>query len=317
MPIQTSSQQRRTTTRNTNQTTLDGQGTDSSRPGTPATGGPTTTVGKRTPPKLTAKEIIALTNEVNNIESGKKYLECTALAIKGKPYTTSTLTEILLHITQMKGVSLPAITAIRGVAFILEGKATDETAETIARLVIASISPHVAKLQDTEKTISKITEELNTKASMQDTQLTKVQASVDKLATQITDSSTLKPSYATALKMGNHSHQDQELQTQISQQIAREAIKERQLLIDFPINSVLAAGKSSHAQLVERIRKALTNIPKDNDNTEFNIKAIMQFKQGGMVIEFTTKEAADYIRINEETKNLFLKHLDPDATLKE
>ncbi|KAG0702849.1 hypothetical protein DFH29DRAFT_999071 [Suillus ampliporus] len=114
---------------------------------------------------------------------------------------------------------------------------------------------------------------------------------------QITDSSTLKPSYATALKTGNHSHQDQELQTQISH--------------------VLAAGKSSHAQLVERIRKALTNIPKDNDNIEFNIKAIMQFKQGGMVIEFTTKEAADYIHINEETKNLFLKHLDPDATLKE
>ncbi|KAG0704467.1 hypothetical protein DFH29DRAFT_997556 [Suillus ampliporus] len=74
---------------------------------------------------------------------------------------------------------------------------------------------------------------------------------------QITDSSTLKPSYATALKTGNHSHQDQELQTQISHR-----------------------GKSSHAQLVERIRKALTNIPKDNDNIEFNIKAIMQFKQG-------------------------------------
>lgn len=118
------------------------------------------------------------------------------------------------------------------------------------------------------------------------------------------------------LKTGHSPHQDPIHQSQQVQRLAREAIKERQLLIDFPANCPLAAGKSSHAQLVERVHKALAAIPRE-DNIDLEMKAVSQFKQGGMTIEFKTKEAAIYICTNEETKNLLLKNLDPNATIKE
>lgn len=62
--------------------------------------------------KLTTTEIIALNNEVTNATSGKAYLECIALAISGKLYTMEAITKMLLHITQLNGISLPAQTAI-------------------------------------------------------------------------------------------------------------------------------------------------------------------------------------------------------------
>lgn len=320
MPLPSSSQvnTRGKNVKNTHQTTLDGQNvnTESSRPGTPVTG-PTQAAGRRAPPKLTAQEIIVLSNEVHDTSTRKKYLERMALSISGKPYTTNALTEILLHITQISGVPLTAITAISAVAFILEGKATDETAETIAKLVVALISPHVAKLQEIKENINKTAVELNTNAVVHDSQLAKVQTSVEKLTTQVADSASLKPSYATALQSGVQQHPTETgPQNQHIQQMAREAMKERQVLIDFLPNSPLAAGKSSHAQLVERIRKALATLPKEDDN-ELIMKAVSQFKQGGMIIEFTSKEAANYIRNNNAIKEQFLKDLDPDTSLKE
>ncbi|KAG2339655.1 hypothetical protein BDR05DRAFT_849710, partial [Suillus weaverae] len=97
---------------------------------------------------------------------------------------------------------------------------------------------------------------------------------------------------------------------------AREAIKECQLLIDFPATSQLAAGKSSHTQLVERIKKALDALPKDNA-PELSIRSVNQLRQGGMILEMMTKEAAEHICTNTNVKTLFLQNLDSEANVKE
>jgi hypothetical protein len=96
-----------------------------------------------------------------------------------------------------------------------------------------------------------------------------------------------------------------------------EAIKECQFLIDFPSSSELAAGKSSHAQLVEKVKQAIAALLKDNDTPELETRSITQFRQGGMIIEMTTKEAAVYLRTNNEAKKNLLQNLDPQAALKE
>jgi len=274
---------------------------------------PTTT--KRAPPKLTTSEIIALNNEVTNVASGKKYLERTALTTKGRPYTLDAISEILLHTTQLTGVSLPVQTAIRAIAFILEEKTINETADVIALQVTAAISPHIARLQDTEKKLTKQTDEISTSSNIQTARIENIQTSIDKLATQIKETASLKPTYAAALTAGNQP--DPELRGQHSQILAREAIKERQILIDFPSSSQLATGKSSHAQLVERVKKALTSLPRNENTPEMETRTIMQFRQGGMVIEFMTKEAADHLRTDANAKEKFLQNLDTNATLKE
>ncbi|KAG1781299.1 hypothetical protein EV702DRAFT_1193478 [Suillus placidus] len=239
--------------------------TSESRPTTPAI--PTQTTNKRAPPRLSISEIIALKNEVTDAKTGKKYLEQIALSLTGKPYKTQNeISELLLHITQLAGVSLPAQTAMRAIAFILEEGATNEMAETIARHVTAAISPHIAKLQETEEKLMKTSTDLKTNTVTQDTRLEEVKSSLVKLSTQVSETAS-KPTYAATVVAGNHTT-NSEAQTQHLKRVAHEAIKECQILIDFPSNSELAAGKSSHAQLVEKVKKALATVPKGDDTPE-------------------------------------------------
>ncbi|KAG2030456.1 hypothetical protein BDR03DRAFT_1017095 [Suillus americanus] len=157
-------------------------------------------------------------------------------------------------------------------AFILEEGATNEMAETIAP---AAISPHIAKLQETEEKLTKTNTDLKTNAGTQDTQLEEMKLSLVKLSTQVSESASMKPTYAAIAAAGNHT--DPEAQAQHLQRTAREAIKECQPHIDFPSSSELAAGKSSHAQLVEKVKKALATLPKDDDTPELETRSTTQF----------------------------------------
>ena len=260
-----------------------------------------------------------MNNEVKDTVSGRKYLERTALAITGKPYTTDVLSELLLHVTQLAGVTLPVQTAIRAVAFILEEKAINKTADTIAKLVVTAISPHITKLQETEQAISKTSSDTLAKALIQDTQLTNIHSSLKEVSTRLDNIPPAKTYAAAAAALGNLSQMPKVAQdTQDIQRLAREAIKDRQLLIDFPASSQLAAGNSSHAQLVNKTCAALKSLPKKNDtDPDLELRVVTQFKQGGMVIEMTSKEAADFIRNDKDTRDALLNHLDSNATLKE
>ncbi|KAG1764374.1 hypothetical protein EV702DRAFT_982078, partial [Suillus placidus] len=254
--------------------------------------------------------------EVTDAKTGKKYLERIALSLTGKPYKTQNeISELLLHITQLAGVSLPAQTAMRAIAFILEEGATNKMAETIAHHVTAAISPHIAKLQETEEKLTKTSTDLKTNAVTQDTRLEEVKSSLVKLSTQVSETAS-KPTYAATVVAGNHTT-NSEAQTQHLKRVACEAIKECQILIDFPSNSELAAGKSSHAQLVEKVKKALATVPKGDDTPELETRSITQFRQGGMIIEMMTKEAAEYLRTNNNAKECLLRNLDSQATFKE
>ncbi|KAG1761073.1 hypothetical protein EDD22DRAFT_954403 [Suillus occidentalis] len=140
---------------------------------------------------------------------------------------------------------------------------------------------------------------------------------VDTLSKQATKSANSKPSYAAALLTSQGQQPETETQAHCLQLIAREAIKERQIMIGFTSNSPLAAGNSSHAQLVERVKTALKNLAANDESPKLDMRVVTQFKQGGMIIEMTTKEAAAFIHSNPGTKDELVRNLDPDATFKE
>ncbi|KAG0697873.1 hypothetical protein DFH29DRAFT_1020624 [Suillus ampliporus] len=92
---------------------------------------------------LPQAEIELLPNSVTNAESAKKYLASTLLSQADEPHTTLHLTAILFQITQMKSVPLPALTAIRLVAFLLKKHTASKIAKLVAQQITESLSTHL------------------------------------------------------------------------------------------------------------------------------------------------------------------------------
>ncbi|KAG1838527.1 hypothetical protein DFJ58DRAFT_733779 [Suillus subalutaceus] len=258
------------------------------------------------------------------------------MAISGKPFSTDNLSDILFHITQMPGTTVPVQLAIRAVAFLLEKAADIETADKIATLVLSAVSPHIAKIQDVSESISSTAVELNitqakfielattidtesqtadadTNTATIDSRLEKMQEAVISLTTQVKEMSK-QGGYKTALLTGLNNN-DSNPNLQAVQRAAQNAVKARQILIDIPSDSQLAPGKISHAQLTEKIKQALTTITKE-DTPELDIRSITQFRNGGTIVEMVTTQAAEYLR-DQHIKDSFTQALDPGATLKE
>lgn len=301
----------------------------------PPSSGTQENINRRSSSRLgtTSQEIATTKSEVIDIVSARKYLERTAMAISGQPYATDKLADILLHITQMKGVSLPAQTAIRAVAFILEDTAAIEIADSISKYVTAAISPHIAKLHEVAEAIATTSDIMNDtqtkikessitpsnpsaesliETTLVNTRLEKIQQTVDTLSTQVKETSR-QGGYKAALLTGLDDQGNTNQQT--IQRAAREAIKARQILIDISPDSPIAPGKVTHAQLVDKIKKALKNIQKDT-TPDLEIRVVKQFPNGGTIVEFMKPEAAKHLK-QEAIKLDFINALDPKAKLKE
>jgi len=167
------------------------------------------------------QEIIQQKNVVKDAVSGKAHLEKTALAVSRKPYATDTLAEILFHITQIKGVPLPAQTAIRAVAFILEEQTELKIADLVAKHTITALAPHIAQLQEEVAKISKASEELKT-APESNQHLDCLQQTIEQVAEQTKENPTMASSYKTALMAGIEPTN----QSKLVNLAARNAIKE-------------------------------------------------------------------------------------------
>jgi len=248
-------------------------------------------------------------SEVKDALSGKNYLEKTALAISGKPYATNAISEILFHITQIKNVPLTVQTAIRAVAFILEEQTELKIAESVARHTITVLAPHVAKIQEEASKLEKLSQDLNGPHNIGN-QLENIQKAVDQVTNHVKDVSP-PSSYKMAL-MAGIGPADQSKHIDLA---ARNAIKQKQVLISISADSPLAPGKATHAQLVEKINAALDTIKKEG-SPETVIKAVNQFRNGNTVLELTSEAAAAFLR-EPDTKRAFIEALDPEATIKD
>jgi hypothetical protein len=98
-----------------------------------------------------------------NIENAEEYLSKNLLCHIDEPFTLTHLISVLFHITQLKAIPLPAIEAIRAVAFILKQHEASDIAKLasehiiniltpkIAEHVVAAIAPQVAKILTTSE----------------------------------------------------------------------------------------------------------------------------------------------------------------------
>ncbi|KAG2744744.1 hypothetical protein P692DRAFT_20744161, partial [Suillus brevipes Sb2] len=107
---------------------------------------------------LTQEEIEVTPSTVMNIENAEDYLNKNLLCHSDQPFSITHIISVLFHITQLKAIPLPAIEAIRAVAFILKKHEANEIAEIVAENItdnlapkivdhiIAAIAPQVAKI---------------------------------------------------------------------------------------------------------------------------------------------------------------------------
>lgn len=113
----------------------------------------------------TQDDIEALPSTIKNTVNAEEYLKKNLLCHIDEPFTLTHLISVLFHITQLKAVPLPAVEAIRAVAFIMKKHEANEIAETItdqitnnlspriAEYVIAAIAPQVAKILSTSESL--------------------------------------------------------------------------------------------------------------------------------------------------------------------
>ena len=288
----------------------------------PSASAPTATTPESTPQANTAintrrnatapttQEIIQQHNEVKDAISGKTYLERMALAISGKPYATDATSEILFHITQMKGVPLSAQTAIRAVAFIIEEQTALKIADSVAKHTITALAPHVAKIQEESNKLTQISQDL---AGIQDisTRLDQIQQTVDQITTHVKDSPTPPTSSYKMALMAGLGNEDQNKLIKVT---ARNAIKTRQVTLKLSTDSPLATGKITHDQLVAKVKAALVLVAKEGA-PELTLKMANQYRSN-IVLEFASEAAAIYLR-KPSVKRTFTDALDPSATLKD
>jgi len=116
--------------------------------------------------RITQNAIESQQNTVSDTESAKNYLSKNLLCIIDEPFTIPHLISTLFHITQMTNISLPVISAIRAVAFLLKEHNNNETAKTISTEVsnhlsqhisnhiVAAIAPQVAKILTTSESLN-------------------------------------------------------------------------------------------------------------------------------------------------------------------
>lgn len=284
------------------------------------------TPATRSSSRLEMNDIITADSEVKDVVSAKAHLEQTAMAISGKPFSADKLSDILFHITQMPGITLPVQLAIRAVAFLLEETAEAETAEKVAKLVITAISPHIARIQETSEKldnsqikIAGLTADLSGGAAAGtmdiDSRLDKVHEAMTTLTSQVKEANQ-QGNYKGALMKGLENAND--LSPEATKRAARNAVKARQVLINIPKDSNLAPNKISHAQLVEKIKEALKALKDsaEEDPPDLDIRAISQFRNGGTIIEFQTPQAAEHLK-NKRNRDAFIQALDPNASIKE
>lgn len=116
--------------------------------------------------QLSKEDIVSQEKAVKDANGGAAYLEKSLLCLVGQPLTIEHLVHVLFQIMQIKSVPLPAVEAIRAVAFLLEREAITQTAEVVAaqihttisqeitQQVITALAPHIAKLLTTNESLN-------------------------------------------------------------------------------------------------------------------------------------------------------------------
>lgn len=295
-------------------------------------------------PRPTRAEIEKQQSSITSAESGREYLEKTALTIIGEPYDTESISTALFHVTQLPNITIPIRDAIRAIAYIILHMGKKHAAEDIITSIESAIEASTDRLQTLMETSLKTNLDiLNTAHTTLESaagnfkQMTReitehMAETTNKAAKGLTEASTQLTvtatkatptplNYREALLAGSGGagqHYLDQLPAEVRAQ-AREAIRARQVLLDLKdrddTQAANPAKEASAAETVERANKALKSMITD-ESDQFVVRNATRLRNGGILLEFNSSEAAAWIR-KADNKHKFTERFDPERTMKE
>ncbi|KIK13671.1 hypothetical protein PISMIDRAFT_17819 [Pisolithus microcarpus 441] len=318
----------------------------------PSNGGPTrpTTRSSTTP----LAEIINSQDEnVRDALSARNFLDKIQYTIPGEPMTAEHLSQALFYITQMKGITPTARSAIRSAAYPVQDLSASATAQAIIKDIssklenslVAAISPQVAKilsaadsLKDTNQKLESSIEGIprssgcvtdygsQTDTTALDSQLqalvsntTSIKEAIIDLKTMAKTQSPLTPSpYRDALLAQHHdTTTTAHLPVNPTSDLARAhaAIKERQILLDPDRDHPTINSDMKKEDLVKLLKNAVDTI-ETLESPKLQLKSITRLQNQGIVLEMNSREAANWIR-NPTNRLTFIKELGGKIRIKD
>ena len=236
--------------------------------------------------------------EIGDAEKGREFLEEKLLMVlDGAPLTLGTLATTLFQVAAMSGLGLPAINAVRAVAFLLKEVEAAEVAETIRDIANAQFNEMTKDLKEfTEGLREKITEDLEKKTAMLEKKATELTEMAEKATQQAGNPGSA--SYRDALNRAI-SGAPMDANPHLA---AKENIRQRQSLIDIPKGSSLK--NCANSVLVGKLSEAMGKATAQ----KHKIRSALKIQNGGILVEMVTDEGAAWLasKVNAEA---FLREL--------
>jgi hypothetical protein len=249
------------------------------------------------------------------------------LTVPGTPYSAGELSRALFQISMLARIktSRSNVNATRAIAYILTEIDMDKKAQSFAEAMTGRLEKQIQLLENEVKTITEqaaakvteITELLKTKIA----EIVNNTTTEMKTATQDMNSSSTKLAETlTKYKDTLTRPPTQELtETQYPPKLnpklrAREGIKSRQILIDIEDSADTATLKNeTTGALKEKVNKAIKEC--GGDLLDHKIKAITRLKNGGILMELDSEEAAEWIQ-SDKIRETFQSHLHKSTSIK-
>jgi hypothetical protein len=224
--------------------------------------------------------------DINDAIEGRTYLEHHLLLCPpGEPPTHNSLATCLHQIAVMKGVTKPAMNAIRAVAFLL-----GEMEETqINEILKEAFNTQITELtSDMAMLIEDAKEKLNGHFKETETRLTQL---VDKAAIQVTQPRQAQSTSYAAIANNPPPHANPRV-------AAKEGIKARQFLLEGLTNT-----KFSHIDVFQ-IKTEFNNLLAGLGLTNGKIRSISKIRNGGALIEMDSDAATAWLSEQENRDKL-------------
>jgi hypothetical protein len=245
-----------------------------------------------------AAEIDEEEQEVGDSEKGRAYLEeRLLLVLDGAPLTLGALATTLCQIVALPGMGLPAINAVRAVAFLLRDVELAAVAEDIRDITNQQFNEMTSDLKEfTDGLKEKVMEEIEKKSAVLEKKTAELEDIVEKVAQQA--GNTIGSPYRDALTRavsGAPLDANPRLAT-------KESIRQRQSLIDLPKGSALR--DCANSTLVGKFSEAMGRAT----GQQHKIRSALMLQNGGILIEMVTDEGTTWLasKVNAEA---FLREL--------
>ena len=237
-------------------------------------------------------------NQINNVRDARRFLETRLLMVPdGAAPTPNIMSATVFQISGMAGVTRLARRAMRAAAYLMEEMDTEAIATATRDAVVEQMSY--------------ITEEMK---SMTEHIKTTIEAEVGKQvraiegATAAAVTQAKRASEEAAMKPQGMSYRDAaekrpEHERQADPRIvAREGIKARQLLMDFPADSPI--HKISVTEILGKCKEAMKQAC--GNGAQHELRAAERLANKGILVEFSTDNGAKWLRLEDNADRLFL-----------